>query len=183
MKATILSAALSSFLLAINTVPAWASNTDIKTATAERPMAAALAATSASLVVSRQGVPAASVVLDVPALAKMGVRQIRTAVPWDKSGTVQTWEGIPLSKLAASQKAEGRDLYVSALNDYGAMVPSSDIVRLDPILAWSRDGKPIRTKDKGPFVVIYPFTDNPELSATETYNTRSVWHARQIDIR
>lgn len=183
MKATLLPASLLAALLAIAAMPSRAADNEIRTAAADRPMAVSPGVVAASLVVSRRGVPAASVVLDVAALTRIGVRQIRTAVPWDKSGAVQTWEGVPLSKLAASQKAAGRDLYVSALNDYGAVVPSSDIVRLDPILAWSRDGKPIRTKDKGPFVVIYPFTDNPELSATETYNTRSVWHAKQIDIR
>ncbi|CAN5455958.1 hypothetical protein BH11PSE9_BH11PSE9_10420 [soil metagenome] len=160
-----------------------AEGNEIKTAVHEQVAVAPPGVVSASLLISRQGAPAASVVLDVAALARIGVRQIRTAVPWDKTGVVQTWEGVPLSQLVASQKAAGRDVYVSALDDYGALVPASDIVRLDPILAWLRDGKPIRVKDKGPFVVIYPFTANPDLSSTETYNTRSVWHAKQVDIR
>ncbi|CAN5811998.1 hypothetical protein BH11PSE8_BH11PSE8_38880 [soil metagenome] len=160
-----------------------AEGNDIKAAVGARSTAPSSGVVSASLVISRQDAPAASIVLDVAALSRIGLRQIRTAVPWEKNGAIQTWEGVSLSRLAASQKATGRDLYVSALDDYGALLPAADTDRLDPILAWLRDGNPIRIKDKGPFVVIYPFTGNPDLSTTETYNTRSVWHVKQVDIR
>ena len=73
----------------------------------------------------------------------------------------------------------GHPLLVKALNDYAAHIPWSDLERYDPLLAWLRDGQPIPIRAKGPLIVIYPFTDRPELRG-DIYNGRSVWHVSEI---
>jgi hypothetical protein len=116
-------------------------------------------------------------VYDPASLGALGAAQLTTHVPWDNEP--RTWEGVRLKRLMAAHQIAGRPLRVKALNDYVAVIPWSDIEQFDPLLAWSRDGKPIAVRDKGPLIVIYPFAGHPELKRAE-YTDRSVWHVNEI---
>jgi hypothetical protein len=116
-------------------------------------------------------------VYDPATLTALGATQVATHVPWDAERS--TWEGVGLKRLLAAHQVAGRPLRVKALNDYVAVIPWADIEQFDPLLAWHRDGQPIRVRDKGPLLVIYPFAMHPELKRAE-YIDRSVWHVNEI---
>lgn len=112
---------------------------------------------------------------------RFGATRIETSVPWEGAGERHAWDGVPLRQLLAATNAEGRDLRVGAVNDYSATIPWDDIVRFDPLLAWSRDDRAIPLREKGPLIVIYPFDAHSALRNGETLR-RSVWHVNEIDV-
>lgn len=116
-------------------------------------------------------------VYDPATLAALGATQLETHVPWNPEP--HKWEGVRFKRLLAAHQIAGRPLRVKALNDYTAVIPWSDIEQFDPLLAWHRDGKPIPVRDKGPLLVIYPFSTHAELKRVE-YTDRSVWHVNEI---
>lgn len=116
-------------------------------------------------------------VYDPPTLLALGASKLTTHVPWDREA--HQWEGVRLKRLLAEHQVAGRPLRVKALNDYVALIPWLDIEQYDPLLAWYRDGQPIRVRDKGPLLVIYPFAAHPELKRAE-YTDRSVWHVNEV---
>ncbi len=142
------------------------------------------AATAVQLRLLRQGEPeSAARVFELAELQALGRRTVVTRVPWARSAPPGRWEGVPLSRLVAQLRGEGHDLRVSALNGYHAILPWSDISRFDPLLAWSFEGQPIRPRNKGPLVLVYPFDQHRELLGNEVYNDRSVWHVNRIEIQ
>jgi len=107
-------------------------------------------------------------------------KQIRTENPWDHGPL--TYEGVLLRDLMKFVKADGKSITVMALNDYRAEIPIEDIEKYDVILADKRDGVDLPVRDKGPFFVVFPFTDVPELS-TEARFAQSVWQVNRISVK
>lgn len=107
-------------------------------------------------------------------------RKIETHTPWH-DGLVQ-FEGVTLSDLMEDAKGYGDEIRVSALNDYSALLPISDVQQYEPILAYKFNNSLMRIEDKGPLFVIYPFDSNTELQA-EVFYARSVWQVRTITFK
>jgi hypothetical protein len=118
-------------------------------------------------------------VFDREMLESMGLQTIVTTTPWD-SGPVR-FEGVPLSKLMAAVKAQGKTARVLALNDYVTLIPVEDFAKHNVILALKRDGKYMPIRDKGPLFVIYPFDSDPALQS-QVYYARSAWQVKRIEI-
>lgn len=93
-----------------------------------------------------------------------------------------TWSGVPLRDLVASSGRQANSLRITALNDYSVTVPASDLRRFDPILAYRRDGQFISVRDKGPFILIYPFNRHAELNQ-QIYLNRSIWQIDEIALQ
>lgn len=103
----------------------------------------------------------------------------QTNTPWyDES---RRFSGPLGSALLAAVGAEGATLRIVALNDYSAEVPASDFTEHPVILATDIDGEQISVREKGPFFLIYPFDDAPELF-NEVYFGRSVWQIVRIEV-
>ena len=54
--------------------------------------------------------------------------------------------------------------------------------KYDVILAYKRDGADLSVRDKGPYFVVFPFTDVPEL-ANEGRFAQSVWQVNHITVK
>ncbi|GAA0771431.1 oxidoreductase [Roseibium denhamense] len=113
-------------------------------------------------------------------LEAIGHSEIKTGTPWH-DGVVH-FEGVLLSDLIDHVDGQGRDLLVSALNNYSATIPSSDLKRHMPLLAMKLDGKYMKIEDKGPLFVIYPFDADPKLGS-ELFYSRSVWQVSAIEVK
>ena len=107
-------------------------------------------------------------------------KQIKTENPWDHGPSV--YEGVLLRDLMKYVKADGKTATFSALNDYRADMLIADMDKYDVILAYKRDGVDLSVRDKGPFFVVFPFTDVPEL-ATEARYAQSVWQVNRVSIK
>ncbi|MBJ7578935.1 oxidoreductase [Devosia sp. MC532] len=120
-----------------------------------------------------------TVVYDRDALEAMPQTEINTTSPWTEG--VVHYEGVALSHLLEVSAADGAMAIVTALNDYSVDIPTSDFAEFGPILAIKRDGEYMPVSDKGPFFIVYPFDENPELRQ-QPYHGRAVWQVKAIAI-
>ncbi|MDQ7248529.1 molybdopterin-dependent oxidoreductase [Dongia sedimenti] len=111
-------------------------------------------------------------------LEKMPQTRIVTATPF-LPGTA-TFEGVLLRELLKAAKLTAPSLVMTALNDYRVEVPASDAENYDVIVAYKVDGKYMRVRDKGPFWLIYPLDQHPELRNEQTA-TKMIWQIKAID--
>lgn len=118
--------------------------------------------------------------LDRAMIDALPKKEIKTENPWDHGPS--TYEGVLLRDLMKYVKADGKTATFIALNDYRADLPIADMDKYDVILAYKRDGVDLPVRDKGPFFVVFPFTDVPEL-ATEARYAQSVWQVNKITIK
>ena len=99
--------------------------------------------------------------------------------PWYDDS--RTFSGPLISAILEAVGAHGKALRVTAVNDYSAEIPVSDIEDYPVILATRIDGATLSVREKGPGFVIYPFDKAPELY-NEKYFGRSVWQVTSIEI-
>ncbi len=67
-----------------------------------------------------------------------------------------TYTGVPLRDLAAVAGLSGRDLRVTADDQFGATIPGRMYQDAPVMLAYLEDGRPISVADKGPLTVVLP---------------------------
>lgn len=140
----------------------------------------ALPVTAADLPTLTLSSPSGSVVYDRDQLEAMPITVINTSSPWTEG--VVRYEGVALSHLLEVSGADGETAVVTALNEYSVDIPTSDFAEFGPILAIKRDGEYMPVSDKGPFFIVYPFDDNPDLRQ-QPYHGRAVWQVKAIAIQ
>jgi len=94
---------------------------------------------------------------------------------------LQTYKGPRLSDLLDQLGATGSIVRVYALDDYVAELSLKEVVKYKVILATEENGKALTIKDKGPFFVVFPFHEHPELRDDSHYS-QSVWQVRAIEV-
>jgi len=92
-----------------------------------------------------------------------------------------SWQGISLQDLLKLSGNSAQAVRIQALNGYYATLPMSDIEQFNPVLAYRRDGQNLTIRDKGPFILIYPFNKFKKLNQ-QIYINRSVWQINEIHI-
>lgn len=128
--------------------------------------------------------PANAQACDLNGLEKLPARTIATALPSALGlAGVQHWKGVSLRQLVEMLGGgEHSHIQLTALNDYSIHIPWSDLVRYDPIVAYSRNHQRMGIRDKGPLILIYPFDGNPQLQ-TQEYINRTIWQVNAISVR
>ena len=116
---------------------------------------------------------------DLSMIESMGLKKRVTTTPWTDGVTV--FEGVFIKDLLDVVGAAGKDLKITALNDYSANMPIEDLEKYKVLLALKQNGKMLRIRDKGPLFVVYPFDEFPELQ-NEIIHNRSVWQVKSIRI-
>lgn len=124
--------------------------------------------------------PSETVVYTLAELEAMPWSEITTTSPWTE-GAVR-YEGVALSHFLELTGYEGETASVIALNDYSVDIPTTDFADFGPILAIKRDGEYMPVSDKGPFFIVYPFDDNPDLRQ-QPYHGRAVWQVKAIALQ
>ncbi len=118
-----------------------------------------------------------SAVYDMAMLEALPQAEIRTETPWTEGMT--TFTGFRLADLLALLGTDSTNLRAFALNDYEAEIPVADAEEYGVIVAYRMNGKIMPASDKGPFWVIYPFSDDADLR-TETFYARSPWNLERL---
>lgn len=121
---------------------------------------------------------------DLSGLEKLPAREISTTLPPSLGMPgIHRWKGVSLRYLVEQMGGgEHSQIQLRALNDYAIHIPWSDLVRYDPIVAYSRDQQRMGIRDKGPLILIYPFDGTPQLQAQE-YVNRTIWQINAISVR
>lgn len=114
---------------------------------------------------------------DMEMLDALPGRETVIETPWYE-GT-KSFSGPLISAILDAVGAEGATLRVTALNDYSAEIPRSDVEEYPVILATRVDGEKMSLREKGPAFVIYPFDVAPNLY-NEMIFGRSVWQVTAL---
>lgn len=142
------------------------------------PSARAQGKADVILTVTRKSAPADLREFSRENFEAIGLGKLVTKTPWNQTPT--EFEGVFLSDFYRVIGATGRDIKLTALNDYSIILPASD-ARYNPLLATRRAGNPLQVRDKGPVFVVYPFDEHPEL-ADETVYARCIWQVCKVEV-
>ncbi|EPX80523.1 molybdopterin-dependent oxidoreductase [Salipiger mucosus] len=94
---------------------------------------------------------------------------------------VQSFTGVPLSRLMEVVGAEADSLSATAINDYAVQIPREDWVEDGAIVAYLNNGEAMSVRDKGPLWVVYPYDSNADYQ-TEVIYSRSIWQLDRITV-
>ena len=117
---------------------------------------------------------------DMAMLAKLPQTSFNTKTPW--YAEPRKFTGVSLKDLLSSVGGTGNTLKAMALNDYRVEIPAEDWLQHGAMLAYLLDDKPMSVREKGPLVIIYPFTDRREVR-TAVHYSRAVWQLRSLELR
>ncbi|TFH91594.1 hypothetical protein ELS82_10880 [Vibrio ouci] len=92
---------------------------------------------------------------------------------------VTEYSGPTLISLLDYVGATGTQVKVTAWDEYVATIPIADIKTYQVLLATHESGKRMTIDDKGPFFIVFPFSDHPELK-NDYYYSLSVWQIKDI---
>lgn len=98
----------------------------------------------------------------------------------------QHFEGVLMRDLLAAAgydhaALEGREMLADALNGYSIPFAGEEPFRYDILIARTMNGVPLTRRDKGPFWIVFPRDDVPELDDA-SIDHRWVWQLRSLTI-
>jgi hypothetical protein len=117
---------------------------------------------------------------DMALLAALPRHSFSTKTPWYPQP--RKFTGVLVRDLLGSVGAKGSTARAVALNDYRADMPTDDLVRHGAMIAYLLDDQPMPVREKGPLVIIFPFSDRPELR-TAVHYSRAVWQLKRLELR
>ena len=123
---------------------------------------------------------ARELLLDDDALAALGTEDLSTYTPWTEG--VPRFGGVPLAQVLKAVGVAGGSVRAIALNDYAVEFSAQDAIAKGAFLARTMNGHPLTVRDKGPFWMIFPWSERPELK-TASVQALSVWQLRELEIR
>ncbi|SEK97159.1 hypothetical protein SAMN05443999_10338 [Roseovarius azorensis] len=95
---------------------------------------------------------------------------------------VQKFTGVPLRALLDHYGLEGREIVLSAANDYRITIPMSEIRTDAPMIAYERNDRPMSLRDYGPLWLVYNY-DGDAANRTQTVFSRSIWQLDHITVK
>lgn len=124
-------------------------------------------------------VDGAETVLTMDEVEALPQTEIVTETPWHDG--VQVFTGPTFVALWDALGLGGTEILGVALNGYQEAIPVSDFTEGHPILATRRNGERMPVRDKGPYFVVYPYSDETYRQAP--YLSRSVWQLNRIIVQ
>ncbi|GAL17975.1 hypothetical protein JCM19235_6528 [Vibrio maritimus] len=111
-------------------------------------------------------------------LSSMPQATINTELPW-LNGENQ-FTGVKLEDLFAQSNTPLPELITFiALNDYKVSIRLEDIKQYQPIIANRKNGERMSIRDKGPYWVIFPLSQYPEIDNTD-YHAMMIWQLKEV---
>lgn len=110
-------------------------------------------------------------------LLKMPANSITTSTNFTPKSTFQ---GVVIEELLSKYGIKASSLRVYALDDYSYTLPVDELVKYHVILAYRKNAHFMPVSDLGPFAVIYPRDQHPELNKLEV-NAKTVWQVSRIE--
>ena len=92
------------------------------------------------------------------------------------------FKGPSIADVLALAGATGRDITLTAADDYKVDIGADELKAFNPILAIEKDGVRMAPDDFGPFFVMWPFKEKPEID-DEIFQARAIWSVVRIEVR
>jgi hypothetical protein len=116
--------------------------------------------------------------LTLQQLESMPVTEFETETPWTEGKT--RFKGVRLQMLMEQLGVDSDVIRVKALNQYHADVHWKELSQYPVIIAYEMNGEPMSVRDKGPFWLMFPMSDFPELN-TPKHHISMVWQVSEIE--
>lgn len=120
-----------------------------------------------------------SIALNLEELRAMPVTSFETTTIWTEG--VQQFQGVLLADVLRILDLSGTSVTAMAINDYMVSIPASDATADGPMIAYTRNGKVMHRRGKGPLWLVYPFDSNVEYQ-TQTIHARAIWQLDRLSI-
>jgi len=117
---------------------------------------------------------------DLAQLAALPQHSFSTKTPWYPQP--RKFTGVLIRDLLEAVGSNAGTTRAVALNDYRADMPTDDLVKHGAMVAYLLDDQPMPVREKGPLVIIFPFSDRPELR-TAVHYSRAVWQLKGLELR
>jgi hypothetical protein len=124
-------------------------------------------------------VPGGQVTLSRDEIAKLPQREL-TEQPTSFPAAIN-FKGPLLSDVLKLAGATGGDLTLTAADDYKVDITADEMKKYDPILAIEKDGVQMAPDDFGPFFVMWPFKEKPEID-NELFQGKAIWTVVKIEV-
>lgn len=117
---------------------------------------------------------------DMPTLEKLGLVKYTVNDPWLQ--TKVSYTGILFADLLkyAGASDSVTAVQVTALNDYAAEIPISEIQDWPVLLATQADGQHMTIENNGPTRVIFPYDSYSDITAARNM---SVWNVERLEVK
>ncbi|GAA3942606.1 hypothetical protein [Litoribacillus peritrichatus] len=102
-----------------------------------------------------------------------------TITPW--TDEPHTFQGATLASLLKHFKIEGKIAKAKALNDYVVEIDLQKAIAANAFVVSHIDNQPMRVRNKGPFWIIFPWSEQPELNDRQ-YQDWSIWQMIEINV-
>jgi hypothetical protein len=117
---------------------------------------------------------------DMALLATLPQHSFSTKTPWFPQP--RKFTGVLLRDLLDAVGSKAGIARAIALNDYRADMPTDELIQNGAMIAYLLDDQPMPVREKGPLVIIFPFSDRAELR-TAVHYSRAVWQLRSLELR
>jgi hypothetical protein len=84
--------------------------------------------------------------------------------------------------LRLAGAAAGADAALTALDDYKVTITGGEMASHVPILALDLDGVTLAGHDFGPYFVMWPFREKPEID-NEAFQAKAIWQVIRIEVQ
>ncbi|WP_324022062.1 molybdopterin-dependent oxidoreductase (plasmid) [Pantoea sp. JZ29] len=111
-------------------------------------------------------------------LEKMPVASITTGTNFTPKAT---FTGVPFQDFLDKYGVTAKALRFFALDEYSYTVPVNELLKYHAILAYRKNGKNLPVSDMGPYVVIFPRDEHPELPRADI-NAKTVWMISEVKV-
>lgn len=103
---------------------------------------------------------------------------LETTTPWTDG--IQRFEGARLETVLENADVDAEQLLASALNGYSVVISVATAIKEGAYIAVQVDGEPMRVRDKGPFWLVFPWAERPELLNREV-RSWSIWQLQRLE--
>lgn len=90
------------------------------------------------------------------------------------------FRGPLLSDVLELAGAAGRSARLTAVDDYQVAITADEMARHQPILSRELDGVTLIGHDFGPYFVMWPFKEKPEIDV-EAFQSKAIWQVIKIE--
>jgi len=125
-------------------------------------------------------VPGGQVTLTRDQIAALPQRQL-TEQPTSFPAAIN-FKGPLLADVLTLAGATGEDISVWAADDYKVDISGAEMKKYNPIMAVEKDGVRMAPDDFGPFFVMWPFKEKPEIDI-ELFQAKAIWTVVKIEVR
>jgi len=92
------------------------------------------------------------------------------------------FKGPLLADVLKLAGATGADVTLAAADDYKVDITGDEMAKYNPILAIEKDGARMAPDDFGPFFVMWPFKEKPEID-NELFQGKAIWAVVKIEVK